>query len=104
MGDVSLADRTQLARQHGCYGYGLARKRHELHLIGCAVPVNVNHRTYVAGLQAFRRDVARQHYAVVFLNCLLNCFDCSDAPWIIASVVISIDLVKLYRSADERGC
>jgi hypothetical protein len=68
VGDVAMADRSNLRRLHRDDRSGLAVERRELDLERVAVLIGVNHRSDVSRLQAFLWDGRRQHHAVEFLD------------------------------------
>jgi hypothetical protein len=58
-------------RQRECsssYSHGLPGESGELHFISLAIPMYVHNGTNITGLQALSRNIARQHYGIVFFD------------------------------------
>ncbi len=70
--NVPSADGTNMGRFDGGHRNGSARELGKLHLVGRAVLVDVNHRSYITCLEIFFGQVGRQNDAIMLLNHVMS--------------------------------
>ena len=65
MGDVRASDWTHLRRRHGGHRRRVPIQGQKLHLVDFTVPMDVNDRADIPGLQARVGNVVREHDAIM---------------------------------------